>query len=154
MSRPVWPTGHYVSGLSVHPSHFRGTTLRAAPSKRYACSTNYHACIAMPAWQWCAPSILFCPLPLYNLLPRLWLTSVFFVDSHWWVPLCMQCPAKAMPFQQIIMHALQCQHDTYNKTTQHIPMIWCTYLQSLEKIQQCMFELIRLGRLINIEAIW
>ena len=27
------------------------------------------------------------------------------------VPLCMQRPAKAMPFQQIIMHALQCQHD-------------------------------------------
>ena len=27
------------------------------------------------------------------------------------VPLCVQCPAKAMPFQQIIMHALQCQHD-------------------------------------------
>ena len=27
------------------------------------------------------------------------------------VPLCVQCPAKAMPFQQGIMHALQCQHD-------------------------------------------
>ena len=27
------------------------------------------------------------------------------------VPLCVQRPAKAMPFQQIIMHALQCQHD-------------------------------------------
>ena len=23
----------------------------------------------------------------------------------------MQRPAKSMPFQQIIMHALQCQHD-------------------------------------------
>ena len=27
------------------------------------------------------------------------------------VPLCVQCPAKAMPFQPFIMHALQCQHD-------------------------------------------
>ena len=27
------------------------------------------------------------------------------------VPLCMQRPAKTMPFQQIIMHALQCQLD-------------------------------------------
>ena len=27
------------------------------------------------------------------------------------VPLCVQRPAKTMPFQQIIMHALQCQHD-------------------------------------------
>ena len=27
------------------------------------------------------------------------------------VPLCVQRPAKTMHFQQIIMHALQCQHD-------------------------------------------
>ena len=27
------------------------------------------------------------------------------------VPLCVQLPAKTMPFQQINMHALQCQHD-------------------------------------------
>ena len=27
------------------------------------------------------------------------------------VPLCVQRAAKTMPFQQIIMHALQCQHD-------------------------------------------
>ena len=27
------------------------------------------------------------------------------------VPLCVQRPAKTMFFQQIIMHALQCQHD-------------------------------------------
>ena len=33
---------------SVCPSRFRGTTLRAAPSKNYAFSANYHACIAMP----------------------------------------------------------------------------------------------------------
>ena len=27
------------------------------------------------------------------------------------VPLCVQRPAKAMPFRQIFRHALQCQHD-------------------------------------------
>ena len=27
------------------------------------------------------------------------------------VPFCVQRPAKDMPFQQIIMHALQWQHD-------------------------------------------
>ena len=27
------------------------------------------------------------------------------------VPLCVQRPAKTMPFPKIIMHALQCQHD-------------------------------------------
>ena len=27
------------------------------------------------------------------------------------VPLCVQRPSKAMPFRQIIMHALQCQYD-------------------------------------------
>ena len=27
------------------------------------------------------------------------------------VPLCVQRPAKDMPFQQIIMHSLQCKHD-------------------------------------------
>ena len=102
-------------GLSVCPSfrlsHFRGTTLRAAPSKNYAFSTNYHACIAMPTWPRCAPPILCWPWPPYNLLPRSCLTWIFFVDPHWWVPLCVQRPAKDMPVQQIIMHALQCQHD-------------------------------------------
>ena len=53
MSRPVWPAGHYVSGLCVRPS----------------------------------------------------------VRHTLGVPLCVQRPAKTMPFQQIIMHALQCQHD-------------------------------------------
>ena len=33
---------------SFRPSRFRGITLRAAPSKSYAFSTNYHACFAMP----------------------------------------------------------------------------------------------------------
>ena len=92
-------------------SRLIGTTLRAAPSKSHAFSTNYHACIAMPTWRRCAPPILYWPWPPYYLLPRSCVTWIFFVDPHWWVPLWLQRPAKAMPFQQIIMHALQCQHD-------------------------------------------
>ena len=92
-------------------SSLMGTTLRATPSKSYAFSTNYHACIAMPTWPRCAPPILCWPWPPYNLLPRSCLTCFFFVDPHWWVPLYVQRPVKAMHFQQIIMHALQCQHD-------------------------------------------
>ena len=60
-----------------------GTTLRAAPSKSHAFSTNYHACIAMPTWPRCAPPILFWPWPAYNLLPRSCLTWIFFVNPHW-----------------------------------------------------------------------
>ena len=96
---------------SFRPSRFRGTTLRAAPSKSYAFSTNYHACLAMPTWPRCAPPILCWPWPPYNLFPRSCLTWIFFIHPHWWVPLCVQRPAKAMPFQQIIMQALQFQHD-------------------------------------------
>ena len=72
-----------------------GTTLRAAPSKSYAFSTNYHACIGMPTWPRCAPPILCWPWPPYNLLARSCLTWIFFVDPHWWVPLCVQRPAKS-----------------------------------------------------------
>ena len=61
---------------SFRPSCFRDTTLRAAPSKNYAFSTNYHACIAMPTWPRCAP-ILCLPWPPYNLLPRSCLTWIF-----------------------------------------------------------------------------
>ena len=96
--------------LSFRLSFFRGTNLRAAPSKNYAFSTSYHAWIAMPTWPRCAPPILCWPWPPYSLLPRSFLTWIFFVDPHWWVPLCLQRPAKAMPFQQIIMLALHYQH--------------------------------------------
>ena len=92
-------------------SSLMGTTLRAVPSKSYAFSTNYHACIAMPTWPRCVPAILFWPWPPYNLFPRSCLTWIFSVNFYWWVQLCVQRPAKSMPFQQIIMHALQCQHD-------------------------------------------
>ena len=82
-----------------------GTTLRAAPSKNHAFSTNYHACIAMLIWPRCAPPILFWPWPPYNLFPRSCLTWIFSVNFYWWVQLCVQYPAKFMPFQQINMHA-------------------------------------------------
>ena len=95
----------------THRSSLMGTTLRAVRSKSHAFSTNYHACIAVPTWRRCAPPILFWCWPPYNLLPRLLLTWNFFVDAHWWVPLCVQHPAKDMPFHQISIHALQYQHD-------------------------------------------
>ena len=43
-----------------------------------------------------------------SVLPSVFRSSVRHVLG---VPLCVQHPAKAMPFQQMIMHALQCQHD-------------------------------------------
>ena len=109
-----WPPYHLLprSCLTFFcRSSLMGTTLCAAPNKCYAFSTNYYAYIAMPTWPRCAPPILCWPWPPYNLLPKSCLTWIFFVDPHWWVPLCVQRPAKAMPFQQIIMYALQCQHD-------------------------------------------
>ena len=43
------PAPEVVFDLDIlRPSSLIGTALRAAPSKSYACSTNYHACIAMP----------------------------------------------------------------------------------------------------------
>ena len=103
-----------------------GTTLRVAPNKSHAFSTNYHACIAMPTWPRYAPPILFWPWPPYNLLPRSCLTWIFFVYPRWWVPLCVQCPAKFMPFKQIIMHALQCQHDV------DVHLLFCLTLTSID----------------------
>ena len=84
-----------------------GTTLRAAPSKSYAFSTNYHACIAMPTWPRCAPPILCWPWPPYDLLLRsclTWIFSSILTDGYHFA-------CSAQPFQQIIVHALQCQHD-------------------------------------------
>ena len=82
----------------LHRSSLMGTTLLAAPSKSYAFSTNYHACIALPRSRRCVLPILFWPWPPYNLLPRSCLTWIFFVDPHWWVPLCVQRPAKSHAF--------------------------------------------------------
>ena len=107
----VWRKVVVKHSIKSKPSQFRGTTLHAVPSKNYAFSTNYHAWIALPTWPRCAPPILFWPWPPYNLLPRSCFTWIFFVDSHWSVQLCLQRPPKAMPFQQISIYALQCQHD-------------------------------------------
>ena len=94
-------------------SSLMGTTLRAAPSKSYAFSRNYHACIAMPTWPRCEPPILCWPWPPFNLFPSSCITWIFFVDSHWWVPLCVQHPTIYMPFRQIIMYILQCPHNIH-----------------------------------------
>ena len=69
-----------------------GTTLCAAPSKSYAFSTNYYACIAQPTWCRCAPPILFWPWPVFNVFPRPCLT----VDPHWQVWFCVHYPSKAV----------------------------------------------------------
>ena len=95
----------------LHRSSLMGTTLRAAPSKSYAFSTNFHTFIAMPTWHRCAPPILFWPWSPYNLLTRSCLSWYFFFDPHWCIPLCVKRPAKVMPFQQMIINELQCQHD-------------------------------------------
>ena len=43
--------------------------------------------------------------------PSVLLSVLLSVRHTLGVPLCVQHPAKTIPFQQIIMHALQCQHD-------------------------------------------
>ena len=77
--------------LDLHITSFRGlfrrsslmgTTLRAAPSKSYTFSTNYHACIAMPTWPKYTPPILFWPWPPYNLCLRSCLTWIFSAFWH------------------------------------------------------------------------
>ena len=73
---------------SVHPSiclsHFRGTTLRAEPSKNYAFSTNDHACITMPTCVLILTSIWPVPKFMYN-----------FSDPQWGLPLCVQCQTNS-----------------------------------------------------------
>ena len=66
-----------------------GTTLCAAHSKSYGFSTNYHACMAKPTWCRCAPPILFCPWPPFNLFPRSCLTWIFVINLSWGIPLCV-----------------------------------------------------------------
>ena len=91
-------------------SSLMGTTLRAVPSKSHA---FYHACIPMPTWCRCSPPILFWHWPPCNLFPSSCITWIFFVDSFWWVPLCVQHPTICMPFRQIVMYILQCPHDIH-----------------------------------------
>ena len=103
-----------MSNLDIlRQSSLIGTTLRAASGKSHAFSTNYHAYIAMPTWHRCAPPILLWHWPLFNLFPSSCVTLIFFVDSHWWVPLRVQYPTIYMPFRQIIMYILQCPHDIH-----------------------------------------
>ena len=88
-----------------------GTTLRAAPSKSHAFSTNYHACIAMPTWPRCAPPILFWPWLPYNLFPRsclTWIFSVNFTDGY-----NFACSTQQNP---CLFNKLSCMHCNANMT--------------------------------------
>ena len=67
----------------------------------------------MPTWHICAPPILFWHWHPFNLFPSSCITWIFFVDSHWWVPLCVEYLTIYMPFRQIIMYILQCPHDIH-----------------------------------------
>ena len=67
----------------------------------------------MPTWCRCSPPILFWHWPPFNLFPSSYITWIFCVDSHWWVPLCVQHPTIYVPFWQIIMYILQCPHDIH-----------------------------------------
>ena len=90
--------------------------LRAVPSKSHSFSTNYHACIAMPTCCRCALPILSWHWPPFNLFPSSCITWIFFVDSHWWVPLCVQCPTNSMPFSTNYQDYFAMPHDIYMYT--------------------------------------
>ena len=98
-----------LSTYFLHQSSLRGTILCAATSKSYKISTNYHACIVMLTWCRCDLLFLFWTWHLFNLFPRSCLTWILFINIYWWIPLCVQHPAKARTFQQFIMHVLQCR---------------------------------------------
>ena len=105
--------------LDLHITSLRGRVLLGFSSSiltdgyHFACSAqqkpctcllnNYHACIAIPAWCRCSPRILFLHRPPFNQFPTSCITWIFFVDSHWWVPLCVQRPTIYVPFWHIIM---------------------------------------------------
>ena len=78
---------------------------KTMPFKQIIMHTN-----AMPTWYRYASHILFWHWPPFNLFPSSCITFSY-VDSHWWVTLCVQRPAISMPFRQIIMYILQCPHD-------------------------------------------
>ena len=95
----------------IRPSH-RYHFVCSAKKNLWLYSTHYDACMEMPTWCRCAPPILLWPWPPFNLFPRSCLTWIFIINLHWGVPLCVQLPAKALTFQQmIIMHVWQCRHD-------------------------------------------
>ena len=62
-------------------------------------AVRYLICMSCPVW----PAELY----VFGLSVRR------FVSHNLRVPLCVQCPANDIPFQQIIMHVLQCPHDVY-----------------------------------------
>ena len=110
-----WPPYNLLSRSVFNLDFFRrsslmGTTLRAAPSKSYAFSTNYHACIAMPTWPRCASLILCWPWPPYNL-PRsclTWIFSLILTEGYHFA-----CSAQQKLY---ISNKLSCMHCTTNAT--------------------------------------
>ena len=46
-------------------------------------------------------------------------------------------------FKKIIKNSNNIHTINIKKNIQHTPMTWCTYLQSFEKIHQCIFKLVR-----------
>ena len=116
--------------LDLHMASYRGHVLLgfsssiltdgyhftySAQQKPCACLLNKLSCMhCMPTWCRCPPPILFWHWPPFNLFPSS--CMIFFVDSHWWVPLCVQRPTIYMPFRQMIMYILQCPHDIHVHT--------------------------------------
>ena len=94
MSCPVRPAGHYVSVLSIRPSHLKNNILWAA-------QLSYKN-MAIHRWCRCAPPILF-----LTLTSKTWFFSI---NLHWGVTLCAAL-SKSYDFQHIIMHVCQCPQD-------------------------------------------
>ena len=105
---------------SVCPSHFRGTTLRAAPSKNYAFSTNYHVCIAMPTWRTCAPPILFWPWPSYILLKVVFNLDFLRRFSLIGTTLCAAPSKSYTPYKLLCLH---CNMPTWDRCASPI-LFW------------------------------
>ena len=54
--------------------------------------------------------------------------------------ICVVCEGHFSIFQKFIKNSNNI--PSISKTIQHIAMTWCTYLDSFEEIQQCVFELV------------
>ena len=81
-------------------------------------------------------------MPLYNIIyltpppPEIFSTQFFFLN----VGNSMK-REENMKFKKKKIIKISNNIPSISKTIQHTPMTWCTYLQSFEKIQQCVFEL-------------
>ena len=90
----VLPSVHHTSGLPLCVQR----PAKAIPLEQCQHDVDVH--------------VLFCfDLDLHNLLLRLCLTSNFVRLSSLIGTTLHAAPSKSMPFQQIIINALHCQHD-------------------------------------------